>query len=243
VIVAEWLPGWTFDDAHGYGERMMRHDGEWVRTVSFGAGLLSRSTVERVALLVVRMPNVEATIEILRNDLASMYIDVEYASSGDRCEIHALAEQLPRRSMRIEIARAPSAAKPAPNELAQAIAALAEARARCDELRASNVSLTIERNTAQALHEEALRVQDAIWDAVGGQREGETLVDAVRRVVGMKQQSSERVAATKPERVEAGQWWACCYEDYGTWCPFRVARTNEIAAFGRSFRDARRDAS
>jgi hypothetical protein len=242
---------------------LSRRDGDWVRTVTFEYELSARS-IEHVASLVERMPNVEAAIEVPTGLESLPCVLAPSADAAVMRGLRALAAQLPRQLMRIEIARAPSAAKPAPNELAQAIAALAEARARCDELREENAKqraqlmrldsqarealgagdwelvgeaarrVATERNTAQALLEEALRVQDAIWDAVGGQREGETLVDAVRRAVGMKQQSSERVAATKPERVEVGQWWACCYEDYGTWCPFRVARTNEIAAFGRS---------
>lgn len=85
----------------------------------------------------------------------------------------------------------------APTELARAIAALAEARARCDELREqiaeseqARRASDVERDRTQSTLDEALAIQSQIWDAIGGQREGESLVDAVRRVVGDTKEAS-----------------------------------------------------
>ena len=155
----------------------------------------------------------------------------------------------------------------APTDLAHATTTIADLRAHVDALRADIATLTSERTSTQATLDEALAIQSQIWDAVGGQRDGESLVDAVRRVVrsakldraNLEKASVEldelrepraevspsatyasfvteadRAALPKPSVVKADQWWACHYEDYGTGVPFRVDRTNEIAAFGRS---------
>lgn len=224
-MTATWLRDWAVEWSTNRGElwisRICRCADGWTRTVTFDA----RPTgieVERVAAVVDRMPAVEATIDVPIDDASSAGIRITHSEAQEPpiAEISALVVQLPRCSMRIEIARAsndkgaPEA--PAPNELAQATAALTEARAKCDELReqlrqahaicagASHESAldAVRRTRAlrnsldaecagfrsalastQSTLDEALRVQGAIWDAVGGQRDGESLVDAVRRAM------------------------------------------------------------
>lgn len=123
-----------------------------------------------------------------------------------------------------------SAEWPASTDLAHATATIAELRVHCDALRTDLTTAIDERAAVRVLHAEALSIQSQIWDAVGGQREGESLVDAVRRVVEERDAMREerRVAKAddaaamerlrrlaeprslpKPDRVVMRQRWAC----------------------------------
>jgi hypothetical protein len=87
--------------------------------------------------------------------------------------------------------------------------------------------LSGENADLQRALDEAHTTFDAIWDAVGGQRDGESLVDAVKRAIGQARGYVERPnepQAASDVQIEAGQRWQMKHPPHDT-CVITGRRT------------------
>lgn len=117
-----------------------------------------------------------------QTDLAHATVTIaELRAHYDALRAHIATLTAERDSVREQLRQVHAICAGAPNE--SAVEAVQRTRKLRAEFEAELVATRAQRNAAQATLDESLSIQSQIWDAVGGQREGESLVDAVRRVV------------------------------------------------------------